>query len=168
MDGDRVKPIPFSHIGLAVPDVDQAAEWYVRVFGWTLLMGPVDVSTEDPRVADQLHDVFGREDVSFRQAHLGMDGGTALELFEFRQPASEKRSEVEFWKVGVFHFCVVEPEIETLASRIEAEGGRRRSEIRPIFPGEPYRFCYCEDPFGNLVELATHPHAESFGGRRSY
>jgi hypothetical protein len=40
--------------------------------------------------------------------------------------------------------------------------------VREIFPGEPYRFCYCEDPFGNVIELSTHPHAEAFGGREAY
>ena len=29
--------------------------------------------------------------------------------------------------------------------------------IREYFPGEkPYKMVYCEDPFGNIVEIYTH------------
>jgi catechol 2,3-dioxygenase-like lactoylglutathione lyase family enzyme len=169
VDGDPVSgPAPLGHVGLTVEDVEAAVEWYGRVFGWGLLMGPVEVSTEDPRVAEQLRDVFGEEDVAFRQAHLDMGEGVALELFQFTRPRASGHGHFEFSKGGVFHLCLQAPQIEELAARIEAEGGRRRTEIQPIFPGEPYRFCYCEDPFGNVIELATHPHAESFGGRAAY
>jgi catechol 2,3-dioxygenase-like lactoylglutathione lyase family enzyme len=170
--GDGVSersPIPLGHIGITVPDVDAAVAWYRQVFGWRLLMGPVEVSTDDPNVADQIRDVFGDHEVAFRQAHLEMPGGAAIELFGFHSPRrTEGRGAFEFWRVGTFHICVVEPEIESLAARIEAQGGRRRTAIHQIFPGEPYRFCYCEDPYGNIIEIATHPHAEAFGGRSAY
>jgi len=163
-----MSPVPLGHVGIAVPDVEAAAEWYAKAFGWRLLMGPVDVTTEDPRVADQLRDVFDAGEVAFRQVHMEMADGVALELFEFRTPPTEPVAGFEYGRVGPFHICVVEPEIEALAERIEALGGRRRTEIREIFPGEPYRFCYCEDPFGVAIELATHPHAEAFSGREAY
>ena len=47
--GPRRAPVPFSHIGLTVPDLDAATRWYVDVLGWELLMGPIDVSTDNPR-----------------------------------------------------------------------------------------------------------------------
>ncbi len=162
-------PAPIGHIGVTVPDVDAAIEWYREAFGWELIAGPFDVdSAEGPEIAEQLRDVFETEAVAFRQAHLEAGPGLALELFEFRTPPTAAASGFEFDRAGPFHLCVVEPEIEALVARVEAAGGRRRTEIRPIFPGEPYRFCYCEDPFGLAIEIATHPHAESFGGRRGY
>jgi catechol 2,3-dioxygenase-like lactoylglutathione lyase family enzyme len=97
-----------------------------------------------------------------------MADGVALELFEFETPPTEPGTGFEFARVGLFHICVVEPEIEALAEKVERLGGRRRTAIQPIFPDEPYRFCYCEDPFGVVIEIATHPHAESFGGRAAY
>jgi catechol 2,3-dioxygenase-like lactoylglutathione lyase family enzyme len=159
---------PIGHVGLTVPDVEAAARWYADVLGWQVLMGPVDVTVADARVADQIRDVFAREDVAFRQVHMLAGNGVAVELFEFRAPPTEARATFDYTRVGVFHVCVVDPQIERLAERIEAAGGRRRTAIRPIFPGEPYRFCYCEDPWGNALEIATHPHDESFGGRRAY
>lgn len=161
-------PAPIGHVGVTVPDVDAAVEWYREAFGWELIAGPFDVDGGDPGIADQLRDVFETDEVDFRQAHLEAGPGLALELFEFRTPPTAAAAGFEFDRAGPFHLCVVEPEIEALVERIEAAGGRRRTAIRPIFPGEPYRFCYCEDPFGLAIEIATHPHAESFGGRRGY
>ncbi len=34
-----------------------------------------------------------------------------------------------------------------------------------LFPGEPYRCCYCEDPFGNVVELYSHGHERVWANR---
>ncbi len=131
-------------------------------------MGPVELSTADGRLTEQLRDVFRAEQVAFRQAHLLAANGVAVELFEFQQPtASEGRARFEYWRTGFSHICVVEAQVDVLADRIVARGGARRTATRPIFPGEPYLFCYCEDPFGNVIEVASHPHSESFGGGRA-
>lgn len=159
---------PLGHLGVTVPDIDAAVGWYREAFGWELIAGPFDVDTGDRAVAAQLRDVFAVEEVAFRQAHLIAPPGIALELFEFREPRGRGREGFEFDRAGIFHLCVVDPEIEALVARIEAAGGRRRTAIHAIFPGEPFRFCYCEDPFGLAIEIATHDHAESFGGRRGY
>jgi catechol 2,3-dioxygenase-like lactoylglutathione lyase family enzyme len=40
---------------------------------------------------------------------------------------------------------------------IVAHGGKQRSHINEYFPGEkPYKMVYCEDPFGNILEVYTH------------
>lgn len=162
-------PASVGHVGVTVPDVDAAVEWYSRALGWTLLMGPVDVTVADPRVAHQIRDVFEADDVAFRQAHMSTGGGVAVELFQFERPRpTNDRGDYDYWRVGYFHICLVDPDIEARAARIVEFGGVHRTPVRPIFPDEPYLFCYCEDPYGNVIELATHPHEDSFGGRRGY
>jgi catechol 2,3-dioxygenase-like lactoylglutathione lyase family enzyme len=38
-----------------------------------------------------------------------------------------------------------------------ANGGKQRMPVREYYPGEkPYRMVYCEDPFGNLIEIYSH------------
>lgn len=163
------RPATVGHIGLTVPDIERAVRWYQDVLGWSLLMGPLDLSTRDPRVARQLREVFAAEEVAFRQAHMLAADGLAIELFQFEQPQKTVgKGDFAFWRTGLFHICLVEPEIDRLAQRIVAAGGAQRTPVGPIFPDEPYRFCYCEDPFGNIIEIATHPHAEAFGGRDAY
>jgi catechol 2,3-dioxygenase-like lactoylglutathione lyase family enzyme len=52
---------------------------------------------------------------------------------------------------------VQDPDIEGMVERIIAHGGKQRMPIQEFYPGEkPYRMVYCEDPFGNLVEIYTH------------
>ena len=156
-------------MGLTVPDLDAAVRWYSEVFGWELVMGPVDVTTDDPRVVDQVRDVFGAPTVVFRQAHMRAGDSTGVELFEFFEPhRTVGRAAFRYWTPGPFHLCVVEPAIDEQADRIERAGGKRCSAVRAIFSGEPFRFCYCQDPFGNVIEIASHPHAEVFGGRDAY
>ncbi|GLH80730.1 hypothetical protein SSBR45G_56390 [Bradyrhizobium sp. SSBR45G] len=39
----------------------------------------------------------------------------------------------------MFHFCLVDPDIEGLAARIESMGGKQRSKICTLFEGEPFK-----------------------------
>jgi catechol-2,3-dioxygenase len=92
-----------------------------------------------------------------RVAQLAGANGVCLELFEFSKPATAVReNNFEYWKTGMNHFAVVEPAIEDLARRIVETGGKRRSRIWTLFPGKPYKIAYCEDPFGNVIELYSH------------
>jgi catechol 2,3-dioxygenase-like lactoylglutathione lyase family enzyme len=41
-----VTALRFNHVGIGVADVDAAVEWYARVFGLKLVLGPFDVRTD--------------------------------------------------------------------------------------------------------------------------
>lgn len=56
---------------------------------------------------------------------------------------------------------------EVHASRIAASGGRQRSKIWRIdSTTNEYRLCYCEDPFGNIIEIYTHNYETLYGGMK--
>jgi hypothetical protein len=111
-------------------------------------------------------DVFGPGLEHMRVAHLATANGAALELFEFVSPRHERRADnFQYWRGGIFHFCVVDPDIEGLVARIAATGGRQRSRIWTIFEGQPYRAAYCEDPYGNILEVLTHSHEQTFSNQ---
>ena len=95
--------------------------------------------------------------LSFRIAHLSTGDRVGVELFQFRQQVNPEDN-FEYWKTGVFHFCVQDPNVEELAERIVAAGGKKRMEKpRYYYPGEkPYRMIYMEDPFGNILEIYSH------------
>jgi hypothetical protein len=44
---------------------------------------------------------------------------------------------------------------------------RLRSEVLTLFEDAPHQLVYCEDPFGNLVEIFTHSHEQTFANRRT-
>jgi hypothetical protein len=80
-----------------------------------------------------------------------------VELVQFKDQVNPEDN-FECWKTGVFPFCVQDPNVEELAERIVAAGGKRRMKRpRYYYPGEkPYCMIYMEDPFGNIVEIYSH------------
>jgi catechol 2,3-dioxygenase-like lactoylglutathione lyase family enzyme len=94
--------------------------------------------------------------------------GFGLELFQLLDPPHERRERsLEYWKSGFFHICVTDPNIEELASRIASSGGRQRSKVWRIdSTTNDYRLCYCEDPFGNIIEIYTHSYETLYGGMK--
>jgi catechol 2,3-dioxygenase-like lactoylglutathione lyase family enzyme len=78
-------------------------------------------------------------------------------MFEYIDPKAERRIDnFEYWKSGFFHICVTDPNIEELCKRISDSGGRQRSRIWDVIPDKGYKIAFCEDPFGNVIEIYTH------------
>ncbi len=146
-----------THVGIGVPELEPALRWYGEVLGFEALGSVTTVRAQEDHAGIVAADVLGPELASFKQGQLIGANGVGLELFEFEDPPAERR--------GIFHLCVVAPDVAGTAERIAAGGGRRTSRIWPIFEDEPYLTCYCEDPFGNVVELYSHPHERVYSNR---
>ena len=94
-----------------------------------------------------------------RRVHLATGDGVGIELFQFANPKSERREDnFEYWKTGIFHICLTDPEIETLAKRIDESGGKQRSKVWKLWPDNPTR-CAIAKTRGaislNLARTAT-------------
>jgi catechol 2,3-dioxygenase-like lactoylglutathione lyase family enzyme len=146
-----------THVGIGVPELEPALSWYSDVLDLEALGPTTAVREQEGHAGVVAADVLGPGFGSFRQAHLVGANGVGLELFEFEEPQARRR--------GIFHLCVVAPDVAATADRIAAHGGRRTSQVWPIFEGEPYLTCYCEDPFGNVVELYSHTHERVYSNR---
>lgn len=164
-----VYPRAFSHIGITVTDIEKAVEWYQDVLGSYVLMSPTVIEEDDSQIGRLCTDIFGAGFKSFRIAHLTTSDGIGLELFEFSRPKSERREKnFEYWKTGIFHFCVTDPDIEGLAKRIAETGGKQRSQVWTLFPDKPYKMTYCEDPWGNILEIYTHSYEQIYSNLGNY
>jgi catechol 2,3-dioxygenase-like lactoylglutathione lyase family enzyme len=152
-------PIAFSHIGISVPNIEKAIEFYKEVFGWYHLAGPWpikrDVGSSTTKFCDSL---YGETWGSFKLAHMSTGDRVGIELLEFdgNYPAKEW----EYKRNGVFHFAVTVPDYKEFLDRLIAKGGKRRSDIN-VMPktdaaGNPFVAVYAEDPFGNVFEIFTH------------
>lgn len=149
-------PRSFSHIGLSVTDLDAAVKFYTEVMGWYVIMPPTTIREDDSAIGVMCTDVFGKNWGAFRIAHLSTGDRVGVEIFEFRN-AVRPESNFEYWKTGVFHFCVQDPDVEGMAAKIVAAGGRQRMPVREYFSDEkPFRMVYMEDPFGNILEIYSH------------
>lgn len=153
----KTYPRAFSHIGITVPDIDKAVKFYTDVMGWYLIMPPSTVTEEmDTAIGQMCIDVFGKGWGNFQIAHLSTSDGIGIEMFSF--PAGVKEAPpFQPFNTGLFHFCIQDPEIENLVSKIVTAGGKQRMPIRSYYPDEkPYKMCYVEDPFGIIFEIYTH------------
>jgi lactoylglutathione lyase family protein len=152
-----VAALTFSHIGITVPDLDRAVEFYSRCFDLYVIMPPTTIHHDESAIGQMCDDVFGAGWGSFRIAHLSTGDGIGIELFEFPKTEPEKRP-FEYWRPGLFHFCLQDEKLEERVKLIESMGGRQRMQrVRHYYPGQkPYRMVYVEDPFGNVFELYSH------------
>lgn len=149
-------PRGFAHVGVTVPDIDAAIDWYEDVLDWELVKEPTVVTGDDGYGGKRAVDLLG-EFQEMKVAHLVTGNQIGFELFEFTE--TEGNSSPDPRQPGQFHFCVVDPDVEGLARRIEERGGDHYTDVWRLYEDEPkYELTYCTDPFGNIIEIYSHSH----------
>lgn len=153
----KTYPKTFSHIGITVPNIEEAVKFYTEVLGFYVIMEPTVVKEENETAIGQMCiDVFGEGWGTFKIAHLSTGDKIGFELFEFNE-SKEQEPVFEPFRSGLFHFSIQDPDVEGLVKKIVDAGGKQRMPIREYYPGEkPYRMCYVEDPFGTVFEIYSH------------
>ena len=154
--------LAFNHVGVCVTDILKAINWYRDILGFELIRGPIDLSDKDLAARE----VFGEAFKGVRQAHMTTANGVGIELFEFTSPKSQQRTgseNFEYWKTGYFHISVTVRDVTELLKRIEDSGGRVRTKVWEFLPGT--LLAYCEDPFGNILELCNQSYEQTHANR---
>ncbi|WP_394727138.1 methylmalonyl-CoA epimerase [Altererythrobacter sp. GH1-8] len=142
-----------NHIGVVVPDMDQAVAF------WRDVMGATSFHEADvPQ--DGLHIIFvdtPTHSTSSGQAHSGMDG-TQMELI---QPLNEETAVSAFLAKnpagGQHHVCFEVPDIEAARAEFEAQGKRVLGPTRIGAHGTPIFFVHPKDMGGILTEILETP-----------
>ncbi|MDT0293730.1 VOC family protein [Mesonia ostreae] len=150
-------PVNFSHVGISVPDIEKAMQFYIKALGFYHIAGPIEVNeNEDNHLSFISKKIYGQGWKKFKFAHLSSADGIGLEIFEFANN-SEKKSDNSSFKTSVFHFCVQHPNIEEMIERIVSHGGKETMPPQEMYPGKKlYKMAFTEDPFGNSIEIYTH------------
>ena len=146
-----------THVGIGVPELEPALRWYGEVLGFEALGGVARVRAGEGHAGVVAADVLGPGFGSFTQGQLVGANGVGIELFEFEEASAGAPRDLS--------------RLPRCAGRgphgraHRRQRGPRTSRIWQIFEGEPYLTCYCEDPFGNVVELYSHGHERVYSNR---
>ena len=151
-------PRALGHLGISAPDVEAAVRWYAEVLGWVHIQGPETVRAGEGHGGTATADIMGPRFGAVRIARMTTAGGVGLELFEYIEPKAEApQDHFAYWRTGIFHLAIVDPDLEGLTQRIVAAGGRQRSKIwTQVVDDERYRTVYCEDPWGIILKINSH------------
>ncbi|WP_279152618.1 VOC family protein [Photobacterium iliopiscarium] len=153
-----------NHVGIMVGDMDTAVEFYTKALGLDIVMGNTKVTEErETAIGRMCIAVFGAGFKGFNIAHLLTKDGIGFELFEMKD--RQQRHEVDFSRIGIFHFCLQTDDFHGVIVRTEQYGGKVRMDIMRYHPEDDSntsQMVYLEDPFGNLFELYSHTYEETY------
>lgn len=153
-----------NHVGIMVGDMDRALEFYTKALGLRVIMHKTQIIEErETAIGKMCIAVFGEGFKGFNITHLVTTDGIGVELFEMKD--REERHDVNFTRLGIFHFCLQTDDFEGVIQKTEAYGGKARMEVMRYHPeddSKPAKMVYLEDPFGNLFELYSHSYEETY------
>ena len=150
-------PRMLPHIGITVTSIEKAIQSYHDILGFHVVGRSLESSRRRFSLRPDSQRRLGRRFRGGRLAQLAGGSGVCIELFDFSEPASDRReNNLEYSKTGINHFTIADAALEDLARRIAESGGKLRGQIRTLILGKPYKLAYCEDPFGNIIELYSH------------
>lgn len=138
------------HVGIVVPELEPAIEWYTGAFGWSVRWREPETD-----VSDVLIGLPGQV-VRLRGAMLDA-GGVGVELHEYLYPTGAGGRRV--CDRGLGHLAVESVRIEDDWQELGGQGVRWNGPPAVIGAGPLVgrRWVYGIDPFGIVVELCQHP-----------
>ncbi|MBV8862796.1 MAG: VOC family protein [Mycobacterium sp.] len=164
MESSTKAALAINHVGITVPDIEAAIDWYGELFGFRCIMGPRTLESAGHAEAAS---VFGSRFRRARRAHLLSGNSVGIELFEFIDPpvaGARSLQKQALWRDrGLWHLCITHPDVETMADRIVNHGGTLLAAPYQFVPGRPWMLAYTTDPWGTVLELMSHTYAEAFG-----
>ena len=153
-----------NHVGIMGGEIDKALEFYTKALCLEIVIGKSEgMEEQETAIVKMCIAVFGTGFKGFNIAHLVTEDGIGVELFEMKE--REEKHNVDFTKIGIFHFCLETDDFQGVVEKVEQYGGKVRMDIMRYHPeddSKPYKMVYLEDPFGNLFELYSHSYRDTY------
>jgi catechol 2,3-dioxygenase-like lactoylglutathione lyase family enzyme len=149
------------HLGLTVPDIEAATDFFVSAFG----AQPLYDTLAGPAAGALLEQSLGIPTGATvqRVRMLRLANGPSLELFEYGSVS--QRGPLRACDYGIQHFALYVDDLDAaLAAMVEA-GARPLAppeDLPGMEAGEGNRWMYAELPWGGLVELVTAPSPQAY------
>jgi len=149
------------HLGLTVPDIDEATEFFGSAFGAQPLYDTLD----GPAAGALLEQSLGIPEGSTvqRVRMLRLANGPSLELFEYGDV--EQRAPLRACDFGIQHFALYVDDLDAALAAVVAAGARPLAppEALPGMEAGPgNRWMYAELPWGGLIELVSAPSPQAY------
>jgi glyoxylase I family protein len=150
------------HIGITVPNLDEAIAFYSDAFGGEVLyrMGPLD-SRDMPHSGgrDWTADFIDVPDARVKFAGVRLAGSLLVEIYEYERPTGG-RLPPRNSDPGGHHIALRVDDVDAAADHLRSKGCRMmRGPI--VVPGGPLlgsRSWYFADPWDNYFELMEYEH----------
>lgn len=139
------KVVRIDHVGLSVPDLEQAIGFYCDEFGFAELQRHewANDTTEDAMI--------GVERTAGKLAMLQL-GDMCMELFEYASPQPEVSGELRACVgYGTTHIAFEVTDLKSIYQKLLQQGLRFHCE--PVDVGGAGLCTYMRDPFGNVIKL---------------
>jgi catechol 2,3-dioxygenase-like lactoylglutathione lyase family enzyme len=147
------------HVGLTVPDLDAAVNFYRDVIGGVELfrVGPLDASAlpKMPDGRDWTEAYLGVADARAFIAMLQVGSNLMLELFQYEKPLERRSSPPRNCDPGGHHIAFKVADIIQAVSYLRGKGVRVFEGPAAIEsgPNAGVKWIYFLDPWGNQLEL---------------
>lgn len=150
------------HIGISVPDIARAREFYIDLLGAVEEVEPLE--WQGNPFIDQ---IVGLKDSAANQFICRL-GNTHIEVFEYHAPRSAPQDpDRGVNNFGYTHFALQVDDVAACAARLKAAGIRLHAEpdlstitVHPDGRKTGYSATYCRDWFGNVFEIMEIHEAE--------
>ena len=111
-------PRVINHVGVSVISLNKAVNWYEEVLGFSVLRRETIRAEDSSLISSNFKRIFGANFKRVQVAWLSSGNLVGFELFEFEGPRAEQRADnFEYWKTGIFHICITDPNIEDLCKK---------------------------------------------------
>jgi catechol 2,3-dioxygenase-like lactoylglutathione lyase family enzyme len=137
------------HVGITVPDLERAIDFYHDVLGLEFANEPSPVF-DDPTLGPAV----GVPGANLRQVSLWC-GDSIVELLEYTSPEPPNDAPLPPNGLGAAHLALKVDDVARTKAELEAKGIEFLSEINVVDEGvlAGWRWVYFQDPDGNTLEL---------------
>jgi len=159
------------HVGLTVPDLDEAVEFYSNLLQASEIfrLGPFD-SRELPGVDDKdwSQAFVNVADARFTLAMLELPNGSRLELFQYDRPTERVSVPPRNCDIGGHHIAFKVTDLDAVLSVGSQLGLKFMAGPISIDegPAAGQRIIYVLDPWGNQLELVEYQRAQALNGEK--
>lgn len=148
------------HIGITVPDLDQAEDFFVRILGGTLIytLGGKQADDDWMHVQIGVHPRTVIEEIRF----IRLGNGSNIELFKY-DAADGQKPQPSNSDIGGHHLAIYVDDMDAAVTYLRAEGIEVMGEpVASAQAAAGQRWVYFRSPWGMQFELVSSPGGKAY------